>query len=82
LGLCPIPFLSILLGVGLACPKSLGSTTCMEAKPAGVDGVRQRCGGTGVDIQSSGTSAGRGSEPGQGILSPVEGLVLGLGRKS
>jgi hypothetical protein len=54
----------------------------MEAKPAGVDGVRQRCGGTGVDIQSSGTSAGRGSEPGQGILSPVEGLVLGLGRKS
>jgi hypothetical protein len=78
LEISPFPLLSILLGVGLACPQSFGSTMCTEAKPARVGGARQQRGDTGADSRSSGTVAGRGSEPGQGILSPREGPVLGL----
>jgi hypothetical protein len=43
--------------------------------------ARQQRGDTGADSRSSGTVAGRGSEPGQGILSPREGPVLGLGSR-
>jgi hypothetical protein len=78
-GISPFLLLLILLGVGLACSQSFGPTTCMDVKFAGVDGVRQWRGATGADSRSSGTAGRRGSEPGQGILSPRDGPVLGLG---
>jgi hypothetical protein len=64
LGISHFMLFSILLGVGLACPQSFGSTTRTEAKPAGVSEVRQRHDSTGVDSWSSNTTAGRGNELG------------------
>jgi hypothetical protein len=54
---------------------------CTEVKHAGVGRARQRCGGTSTDSRSSGMAVRRGSKPGQGILSPGDGPVLGLGSR-
>jgi hypothetical protein len=81
LAISHFPLLLILLGVGLACPRSIGPTMCTEVKHAGVGRARQRCGGTSTDSRSSGMAVRRGSKPGQGILSPGDGPVLVLGSR-